>query len=126
ERLSQCDRVGRGIGDRIRSAQVLEQVLGGGARTGAARARVFHNLVFAARGLHGAAELGVVFDRDALKGRENDRRYFGKLGLELVEILLFFAAFLHKFAPLAPRNYAAAAMASTSVRSMVMPGPMVE
>jgi len=61
------------------------------------------------------------FDRDTLKGRENDRRYFRKFGLELVEILLFFAAFLHSSLRWrAPRNYAAAAMASTSVRSMVI------
>src|SRR5467141_4477558 len=127
ERLSQRDRIGRGIGDRIRSAQVLEQVLGGGTRAGTLRERVLHNLVLAARSLHGAAEFGVIFDRDALKGRENDRRYSGKLGLELVEVLLFFAAILHNFAPLAwPLNYAAAAIASTSARSIVMPGPMVE
>src|SRR5467141_2308832 len=127
ERLGQRDRVGRGVGDRIRSAQVLEQVLGGGTRAGTLRERVLYDLVLAARGLHGAAELGVVLDRDALKGRENDRRYFRKLGLELVEVLLFFAAILHKFAPLAwPLNYAAAAIASTSARSIVMPGPMVE
>jgi hypothetical protein len=35
-----------------------------------------------------------------LKRRENDGRDFGKLGFELVEVLLFFAALLHKFAPL--------------------------
>src|SRR5713226_6220307 len=102
ERLGQGDRVSRGVGDRIRPAQVLEQVLGGGTRAGTLRERVLHHLVLAARGLHGAAELGVVFDGDALKGRENHRRYFRELGLELVEILLLFAAILHHFAPVAP------------------------
>jgi len=45
-----------------------------------------------------------------------------------VQVLLFFAALLHNLACWFFRalHYAAAASASSSVRSMVMPGPMVE
>src|SRR5207302_9424565 len=56
--------------------------------TRALREGILNNLVLSTSGLHGAAEFGVVFDRDALKGRENDRRNFRKLGLELVQVLL--------------------------------------
>src|SRR5260370_8584800 len=100
ERPGQSNRVSRGVSDRIRSAQILEQVFCWCSSAGTLRERVLHNLVLAARGLHGAPELGVVFDRDALKGRENDRRSFRRLGLALVAILFFLFAFLHNFAPL--------------------------
>src|SRR5438309_2188252 len=71
---------------------------------GALRERVLHDFVFAARSLYGPAELGVVFDRDALERRENDGRNFGKLGFQLVQVLLFFAALLHNLARLVSRH----------------------
>ena len=58
---------------------------------GALGQRVLDDLVLAARGLHGAAQLGVVFDGDALKGRKNHGRNLRKLGFQFVQILLLFA-----------------------------------
>jgi len=88
---------------RIRAAQVLEQILGGRAGAGALRERVLHDFILAARSLHGAAELGVVLDRDALKRRENDGRDFARSVFSACPVLLFFAALLHNLALLVSR-----------------------
>ncbi len=84
ERLGERHRVRLRVGDRIRAAQILEQIFRGRAGSGAFREGVFHDLVLAARSLHGAAELGVVFDGDALEGRENHGRDLGQFHLQFV------------------------------------------
>src|SRR5216117_2688545 len=98
----QRHRIGVRVGDGIRARQVLEQVLGGRAGPSALGQGILYNFVFAARGLHGPAELGVLVHLDALKGGENHGRDPRELRLQLVEVFLFFAAFLHEFTPLAP------------------------
>src|SRR2546429_985068 len=103
------------------------QIFGGRPRPGALRQGVLYDSVFAARGLHRAAELGVLVHLDTLKGGENHGRDFGQLRLQPVEVCLFFAALFHEFVPLrSGAHQAAAASASASAKSMVMPGPIVE
>src|SRR5207245_9550989 len=99
-RFGQCHWIGLRVSDRIRAGQILVQVLGGRAGSGALREGVLYDLVLTTRGLYGAAEFGVFGDFDALKRGENHGRDFGQLGLQLVEVCLFFAALLHEFVPL--------------------------
>src|SRR5208283_4564661 len=83
--------------DGVGALQVLEHALSGCAGAGKFRESVFDNLIFAAGGLHGAAELGVVFDGDALEGGENHGGHLRELGFQLVQILLLFAFLLHYY-----------------------------
>src|SRR5208283_2635468 len=97
EGLGEGHRVGTGVGDGVGALQVLEHALSGCAGAGKFRESVFDNLIFAAGGLHGAAELGVVFDGDALEGGENHGGHLRELGFQLVQILLLFAFLLHYY-----------------------------
>src|SRR5262249_28317430 len=72
KRLGQRDRIGVRVSDGVRSAQILQKAFGGSALPCALRQRILHDLVLAPCGLHGATELRVVFDGDALKGRKNN------------------------------------------------------
>ena len=83
----------------MRALQILEHAFGGCARAGAFRQGVLHNLIFAACRLHRAAQLGVVFDGDALKGGQNHGRHLRELGLQIVQVLLLFALLLHNSVP---------------------------
>src|SRR6266849_501251 len=95
KRLGQRHRIGLRIGDGIRAAQVLEQILRGCASAGTFCERVFHHLVFAAGGLHGAPKLCVRLHRNSLKSRENDCRDLRQFGFQLVQVLLLLAALFH-------------------------------
>src|SRR5579871_2046468 len=67
QRLGERNRIGVGIRNRIRAAQILEQPLSRSARAGALRQGVLDHLIFAAGSLNRAPQLGVVFDGDALE-----------------------------------------------------------
>src|ERR1700719_2856275 len=54
------------------------------------------SLAILVRAFASATQLGVVLDSDSLKGGENDGRNPRHFGLQVVEVLLFFAALFHK------------------------------
>src|SRR5215469_6828224 len=95
QRLRQRHRIGLGVGNRVRSLQVLQHSLGCSSRACQFGERVLHHLVLSARRLHRPAQLRVVFDRNALEGRQNHRRHLRQFGLQIVQILLLFAFLLH-------------------------------
>src|SRR5271157_3982759 len=95
EGLGKGHRVGFRVGDGISALQVFEHALGGRAGAGKFREGVLYDLILATGSLHGAAELGVGFDCDALEGGENYGGHLRELGFQLVQILLLFAFLLH-------------------------------
>src|SRR5579863_8155858 len=95
ESLGQRHGIGVGVGDGVGALEVFQDAFGGRAGAGALRKRVLDDLILAAGFLDFAAELGVVFNGDALEGGENDGGNLRELRFQIVEVFLFFAFLLH-------------------------------